>query len=208
MNLCSSIVLLSAEFVLTKDVSEVSSQVGFYDHKQMQLVRRFPYHKYAHPLLKKIRMPLIAGRFNPKRKNFCLLDENQEGVLDEDEDPDTCPVDCVEEFKSDEEFMTILEKAKKRKSLVAVDFYRTACGSCKYIEPAFMKLCKGSRDHNASVIFLKHNVIDEYDDQSEVAERLRIKTVPLFQFYKDGVLLEAFPTRDKEKVFAAINKYT
>ncbi|KAL0314852.1 UNVERIFIED_CONTAM: Thioredoxin-like 4, chloroplastic [Sesamum angustifolium] len=51
-------------------------------------------------------------------------------------------------------------------------------------------------------------VLDEYDEQSEVAERLRIRTVPLFHFYKNGVLLEAFPTRDKERVLEAILKYT
>lgn len=51
-------------------------------------------------------------------------------------------------------------------------------------------------------------VIDEYDEQSEVAERLRIKTVPLFHFYKNGVLLESFATRDKERIDATILKYT
>ncbi|EFH64436.1 hypothetical protein ARALYDRAFT_338394 [Arabidopsis lyrata subsp. lyrata] len=39
----------------------------------------------------------------------------------------------------------------------------------------FSKLCKQSGDQEAPVIFLKHNVVDEYDEQSEVAERLRIK---------------------------------
>ncbi|CAF2055505.1 unnamed protein product [Brassica oleracea var. botrytis] len=48
----------------------------------------------------------------------------------------------------------------------------------------FSKLCKQSGDQEAPVIFLKHNVIDEYDEQSEVAERLRIKSVSLFHFYK------------------------
>lgn len=132
--------------------------------------------------------------------------DNIEELLDEEDD--LCPVECVREFKTDEEFSTILEKAKKAGSLVAVDFYRTACGSCKYIEQGFAKLCRGAGDEQAPVIFLKHNVIDEYDEQSEVAERLRIKTVPLFHFYKNGVLLEAFPTRDKERILAAILKYS
>ena len=35
-----------------------------------------------------------------------------------------------------------------------------------------------------------------------------MQTVPLFHFYKDGILLEAFPTRDKERIKAAIEKYT
>ncbi|KDP38336.1 hypothetical protein JCGZ_04261 [Jatropha curcas] len=125
-----------------------------------------------------------------------------------DEDEDLCPADCVREFKTDEEFLKIIEKAKETGSLVVVDFYRTSCGSCKYIEQGFAKLCRGAGDEEAAVIFLKHNVIDEYDEQSEVAERLRIKTVPLFHFYKNGVLLEAFPTRDKERITAAILKYT
>ncbi|KAK4352089.1 hypothetical protein RND71_027607 [Anisodus tanguticus] len=125
-----------------------------------------------------------------------------------DEEDEVCPVECVREFKTDEEFSIVLEKAKKTGALVVVDFYRTACGSCKYIEQGFVKLCRRAGDEQAPVIFLKHNVIDEYDEQSEVAERLRIKTVPLFHFYKNGVLLEAFPTRDKERVLAAILKYS
>lgn len=132
--------------------------------------------------------------------------ENQGELSDEDED--LCPVECVREFKTDEEFFKILDKAKETNSLVVVDFYRTSCGSCKYIEQGFAKLCRGSGDEESAVIFLKHNVIDEYDEQSEVAERLRIKTVPLFHFYKNGVLLEAFPTRDKERIDEAIHKYT
>ncbi|KAF5195472.1 Thioredoxin-like 4 protein [Thalictrum thalictroides] len=125
-----------------------------------------------------------------------------------DEDDDLCPIECVREFKTDAEFSKILEKARETDSLVVVDFYRTSCGSCKYIAQGFSKLCKGSGSEEAPIIFLKHNVTDEYDEQSEVAERLRIKAVPLFHFYKNGVLLEAFPTRDKERILAAILKYS
>lgn len=77
---------------------------------------------------------------------------------DEDEDEDVCPVECVREFKTDEEFCKILDKAKRAGSLVVVDFYRTSCGSCKYIEQGFAKLCRKSGNHDAPVIFLKHNV--------------------------------------------------
>ncbi|XP_047320019.1 thioredoxin-like 4, chloroplastic [Impatiens glandulifera] len=127
---------------------------------------------------------------------------------DEDEDLEPCPVECVRVFEKDDEFLKILEKAKEDGSLVVVDFYRTSCGSCKYIEQIFSKMCKGAGEQQAPIIFLKHNVIDEYDEQSEVAERLRIKSVPLFHFYKDGVLLEAFPTRDKKRILDAIVKYS
>lgn len=35
-----------------------------------------------------------------------------------------------------------------------------------------------------------------------------LQAVPLFHFYKDGVLLEKFATRDKERILAAIRKYS
>lgn len=75
-----------------------------------------------------------------------------------DEDEDLCPVECVREIKKDEELLAVLEKTKGDNTLVVVDFYRTSCGSCKYIEQGFAKLCKGSGDEEAAVIFLKHNV--------------------------------------------------
>lgn len=89
-----------------------------------------------------------------------LLDDNIQELsdVDVDDDDELCPVDCVREFQTDEEFLMILEKAKEKNALVVVDFYRTSCGSCKYIEQGFAKLCKGSGDKDAPVIFLKHNV--------------------------------------------------
>lgn len=143
-----------------------------------------------------------------RRAEINAAADYDQGKISDDDDDELCPVDCVREFKTDEEFNAILEKAKGTNALIVVDFYRTACGSCKYIEQGFAKLCKGSGDQDAAVIFLKHNVIDEYDEPSETSERLRIKAVPLFHFYKDGVLLEAFATRDKERIDAAIHKYT
>lgn len=130
------------------------------------------------------------------------------GLPPVEEDDEFCPVECVTEFKTDEEFTRFLERSRASGALVVVDFFRPSCGSCKYIEQGFMKLCKGSVDDDSPVVFLKHNVIDEYDEQSEVADRLRIKVVPLFHFYKDGVLVESFATRDKERIIAAIAKYT
>ena len=43
-----------------------------------------------------------------------------------DEDDELCPVSCVREFKNDNDFLRILEKAKETKSLVVVNFYWTA----------------------------------------------------------------------------------
>lgn len=84
------------------------------------------------------------------------LDENVEELYGDDDE--LCPVECVREFKTDEELSRIMENAKESNALVVVDFYRTSCGSCKYIEQGFMKLCKGSGKQDSPVVFLKHNV--------------------------------------------------
>lgn len=86
----------------------------------------------------------------------CMVNKDPQELSDEDEE--LCPVECVREIKKDEELLTVLEKAKHNNTLVVVDFYRTSCGSCKYIEQGFAKLCKGAGDEEAAVIFLKHNV--------------------------------------------------
>ncbi|XP_028806806.1 thioredoxin-like 4, chloroplastic [Neltuma alba] len=150
--------------------------------------------------------PIIKRSHTIGPCNIGVANDYQEGLSEEDDD--LCPVECVREFKTDEEFHRILDKAKETGALVVVDFYRTSCGSCKYIEHGFSKLCKKSGDHEAPVIFLKHNVIDEYDEQSEVADRLRIRSVPLFHFYKNGVLVEAFATRDKGRIIEALLKHS
>lgn len=81
----------------------------------------------------------------------------------EEDDDEVCPVDCVTEFKTDEEFVRHLERSKATGALVVVDFYRPSCGSCKYIEKRFMRLCKqGSADDATPVVFLKHNVRTPY----------------------------------------------
>lgn len=86
----------------------------------------------------------------------CMSNSDPNELSDEDEE--LCPVECVREIKQDEELQSVIEKAKKGNSLVVVDFYRTSCGSCKYIEQGFAKLCRGLGDEEAPVIFLKHNV--------------------------------------------------
>lgn len=80
------------------------------------------------------------------------------GLPPVEEEEEFCPVDCVTEFKTEEEFQRHLERSKATGALVVVDFYRPSCGSCKYIEKGFVRLCKGSGDDGAPVVFLKHNV--------------------------------------------------
>lgn len=150
--------------------------------------------------------PARAIKIN--REPAAEKEEDEDEDKDYDDDNELCPVECVREFKSRSEFDDILQYAKDQNSLVVVDFFKTACGSCRYIEKGFVKLCKGAGNTDVSVIFLKHNVMDEYEEQSEVAEGLKIRVVPLFHFYKDGQLVESFATREKTKILETICKHT
>lgn len=76
----------------------------------------------------------------------------------ESDDEDLCPIECVREIGTLRELEHALEHAKSEGALVVVDFFRTSCGSCRYIEKGFQKLCKGAGNGGASVVFLKHNV--------------------------------------------------
>ena len=45
------------------------------------------------------------------------------------------------------------------------------------------------------------------DQDTDLSEMLKIRNVPLFQFYREGELLEQFATRDKERIRNAINRH-
>lgn len=78
--------------------------------------------------------------------------------IESDNDEDLCPIECVREISKLSELEHVIEDSKSSGALVVVDFFRTSCGSCRYIERGFQKLCKGAGDGEASVVFLKHNV--------------------------------------------------
>ncbi|CAM6083368.1 unnamed protein product [Calypogeia fissa] len=118
----------------------------------------------------------------------------------------TCPVDCVREVRTYAEFERVLQEAELANTLVVVDFYNSSCGSCKYILPQFIKLCKRGCGEECPVegekgiLFIKHNVRDDYDDLTDLARFYSIRTVPMFSFFVDGSRVEQFPTRDKKKL--------
>ncbi|MQM22557.1 hypothetical protein Taro_055610 [Colocasia esculenta] len=175
-------------FISFRPSWSMKTQVGIYDSGPVNLFPMLPCATpkdhvgfllaktgFSHMLRDlKLKRRVSLYRIQCAESNFMSNGIEEDSCID-DEDDENCPIDCVREFKTDEEFLKVLAKAKKTNSLVVVDFYRTSCGSCKYIEQGFVKLCKGSGDQEGGVMFLKHNVIDEYDEQTEVAERLRIR---------------------------------
>ncbi|GLJ29499.1 hypothetical protein SUGI_0581500 [Cryptomeria japonica] len=122
----------------------------------------------------------------------------------------SCPIHCVREVQSHREFEKVLNDAQEHNKLVVLDFYNTSCGSCKYILPQFIKLCKkgcGEEcmvDDDLRVVFVKHNIRDQYDELTDLARFYSIRSVPMFSFFMDGCRVEQFPTRDKHRLHNTI----
>eukprot|EP00270_Netrium_digitus_P010915 TRINITY_DN3422_c0_g1_i4.p1 TRINITY_DN3422_c0_g1~~TRINITY_DN3422_c0_g1_i4.p1 ORF type:complete len:304 (+),score=56.67 TRINITY_DN3422_c0_g1_i4:51-914(+) len=178
-------------------------------------IKQIPSFGFHHPLqaspTRKGLLPATSIRINRKKQNDVKDVSIGVGPEAEDDDEDLlelCPVDCVREVRSKSELQRVLNYAEDTDSLVVIDFYRTACGSCRYIANGFTKLCRGEGEAQHRVIFLKHNVMDEYEEElTELAEDMRIRAVPLFHFYRHGQLLESFATRDRQRLLAAVDKY-
>jgi thioredoxin 1 len=99
----------------------------------------------------------------------------------------------VEEIDSTEEFQ---EKVLGAKTPVLVDYSATWCGPCKRIFPTIVKLA----GEFTSVSFYKVDV-DELDD---VAKEQKIKAMPTFVLYQDGVEVQRIIGADSSGVRGAL----
>jgi len=139
-------------------------------------------------------------------------------VEEVEEEDDVCPVECVEELSTIKDFRERILLAEPT-TLIVLDLYKPSCGACKYIANGFAKLCKREGESEfknrkdeefvrKNVMFYKHNVVEDYDEEkTDLCRFLKVRNVPLFQFYKNGVMVEQFSTRDKERIASAILKY-
>ncbi|XP_041077379.1 thioredoxin-like [Polyodon spathula] len=83
--------------------------------------------------------------------------------------------------------------------LVIVDFTATWCGPCKMISPIFESLAEQHKD----VVFLKVDV----DDAQDVAEMCNVSSMPTFQFFKNGQMVEEFSGANKDKLQETLLKH-
>ena len=80
-----------------------------------------------------------------------------------------------------------------------------------YVARAYEKLCKTSglpdpfHPHPA-VVFLNHNVRDDEDGRTELADAEGVRAVPTFALYRGGERVATLSTRDRAAVAAAINE--
>ncbi|KAG9463163.1 hypothetical protein GDO78_022274 [Eleutherodactylus coqui] len=73
--------------------------------------------------------------------------------------------------------------------LVVIDFLALWCGPCKMIAPFFNGLVEKYPD----VVFIEVDV----DDAQEVAAYCEVRSVPTFQFHKNGERIYEYTSTDK-----------
>lgn len=154
---------------------------------------------------------VLAGIQIDRRRYFDdLLKRQLEAEARQAEADLTCPLDCVRDVHTYREFEKVLHDAEEANELVVVDFYNSSCGACKYLLPQLIKLCKkgcGDECHvneAIGVVFVKHNVRDEYDELTDLARFYSIRAVPMFSFFMNGSRVDQFPTRDRQRLRQAL----
>jgi thioredoxin 1 len=87
----------------------------------------------------------------------------------------------------------------KKPGLVVVDYFATWCGPCKIISPIFEQL----KDKYPNVTFLKVDV----DEADEIAQERQIQSMPTFQFFVAGNMVEEFHGADSKRLEEIIIQY-
>uniref|UniRef100_A0A7S3VTF6 Thioredoxin domain-containing protein n=1 Tax=Dunaliella tertiolecta TaxID=3047 RepID=A0A7S3VTF6_DUNTE len=90
--------------------------------------------------------------------------------------------------------------------LCVLFLHSKACGTCKSVAKEFEEMCKQQAAEGAQhspIVFLKHDVFDEYDFPSTLARFHHVKAVPTFLFLADGAVVKRMSMRDVRTLASA-----
>lgn len=84
----------------------------------------------------------------------------------------------------------LLDAAGGRLTILAL--YSTSCGICKVTRCAYESICRDSHHERARVVYLEHDINDEFDFPSDIAQYYRVKKVPTWLVFVDGAMIDTF----------------
>lgn len=84
---------------------------------------------------------------------------------------------------------------EKFPELLAILFlYSRSCGSCKKVLSSYHRMHQDCIDRG--VIFLKHDVHDDFDSITDIGRMYEIHAVPCFLFLSEGAMIKKLRLRD------------
>lgn len=80
--------------------------------------------------------------------------------------------------------------------LVVLFLYSKTCGVCKEAAQRFEALRKEMLASRARVVLVKHNIMTEFDDMSDISRFHKVRAVPAFLFIDEGAVVRRLSLRD------------
>ena len=85
-------------------------------------------------------------------------------------------------------------------AVLAVAFYSRSCGTCKETLAAWEDAAAEAGASGAGVIFLKHDVRDDFDEATDLARMHRVRAVPSLLFFAGGAAVSRVTLADARVV--------
>ena len=95
--------------------------------------------------------------------------------------------------------LEVFNQSINKSKLVVVDFTASWCGPCKAIAPIYQELA----NKYTNCDFYKVDV----DDGEDIAAECQIKSMPTFNFYKNGKLVSSFSGNNPETLKKTLETY-
>ncbi|KAL3136336.1 hypothetical protein ABBQ38_005599 [Trebouxia sp. C0009 RCD-2024] len=127
-----------------------------------------------------------------RRQHLELAWQRQQGEDELLKVPITLAGSTVIEVRSLAHLDQIVEGAGS--AIVLLYLYSKSCGSCKEVLRHCSQLCHENSQQKGGVLFLKHNIWNDFDDLTDVARMYKAKAVPSFIFLTGGAMVSSFQT--------------
>lgn len=89
---------------------------------------------------------------------------------------------------------------KAGSQLVVIFLYTRSCGACKQLLADFQALCEEAARMRTRAVFVRHNLLNEFDYWSDVSVFYRTRVVPCILFVDHGAVVKRLTLHDVRRM--------